>query len=193
MATHSSILAWEILWTELPGGLQPKGLQRVRYDWMMKYTQTSQHHFIIGAVRLREVEQFVFDLTASSWERKAMTPWLWSPYPYILLLLFLSSFVCVNFLLSLFVCFLVLFKNTYLALPGLSCHTWDLQSLGGVWVFSCGMWDLVPRPEIELRAPALVFIPWTTGEVRIHILHAIPYIVSCFFLWVLKTKDYLFD
>ena len=25
MATHSSILAWEILWTEDPGGLQPMG------------------------------------------------------------------------------------------------------------------------------------------------------------------------
>ena len=28
MATHSSILAWEILWTEEPGGLQPKELQK---------------------------------------------------------------------------------------------------------------------------------------------------------------------
>ena len=30
MATHSSILAWEIPWTEEPGGLQSMGLQRVR-------------------------------------------------------------------------------------------------------------------------------------------------------------------
>ena len=29
MATHSSILAWEIPWTEEPGGLQSTGLQRV--------------------------------------------------------------------------------------------------------------------------------------------------------------------
>ena len=29
MATHSSILAWEIPWTEEPGGLQSKGLQSV--------------------------------------------------------------------------------------------------------------------------------------------------------------------
>ena len=28
MATHSSILAWRIPWTEEPGGLQPMGLQR---------------------------------------------------------------------------------------------------------------------------------------------------------------------
>ena len=30
MATHSRILAWEIPWTEEPGGLQSMGLQRVR-------------------------------------------------------------------------------------------------------------------------------------------------------------------
>ena len=29
MATHSSILAWEIPWTEEPEGLQSRGLQRV--------------------------------------------------------------------------------------------------------------------------------------------------------------------
>ena len=32
MATHSSILAWRILWTEEPGGRQSMGLQRVRHD-----------------------------------------------------------------------------------------------------------------------------------------------------------------
>ena len=33
MATHSSILAWKITWTEKPGGLQSIGSQRVRHDW----------------------------------------------------------------------------------------------------------------------------------------------------------------
>ena len=32
MATHSSILAWRIPWTEEPGGLQSMGWQRVRQD-----------------------------------------------------------------------------------------------------------------------------------------------------------------
>ena len=32
MATHSSILAWKISWTEKPGGLQSIGSQRVRHD-----------------------------------------------------------------------------------------------------------------------------------------------------------------
>ena len=32
MATHSSILLWDIPWTEGPGGLQSMGSQRVRND-----------------------------------------------------------------------------------------------------------------------------------------------------------------
>ena len=32
MATHSSILAWEIQWTEEPSGLQPLGSQRVEHN-----------------------------------------------------------------------------------------------------------------------------------------------------------------
>ena len=32
LETHSSILAWEIPWTEEPGGLQSTGSQRVGHD-----------------------------------------------------------------------------------------------------------------------------------------------------------------
>ena len=32
MATHSSILAWRLPWTEKPGGLQSTGSQRVGHD-----------------------------------------------------------------------------------------------------------------------------------------------------------------
>ena len=32
MATHSTILAWRIPWTEEPGGLQSMGLKRVGHD-----------------------------------------------------------------------------------------------------------------------------------------------------------------
>ena len=32
MATHSSMLAWEIPWTEEPGGLQSMGSQKVEHD-----------------------------------------------------------------------------------------------------------------------------------------------------------------
>ena len=41
MATHSSILAWRISWTEEPEGLQSMGSQRVRHNWRnLAHTQT---------------------------------------------------------------------------------------------------------------------------------------------------------
>jgi len=36
MATHSSTLAWRILWTEEPGGLQSMGSQRVENELYME-------------------------------------------------------------------------------------------------------------------------------------------------------------
>ena len=44
METHSSILAWRILLTQEPGGLQSTGSQRVRHDWVTKH---STHYSII--------------------------------------------------------------------------------------------------------------------------------------------------
>ena len=42
MATHSSILAWEIPWTEEPGRLQPMGTQKVRCDWGINIVLSEQ-------------------------------------------------------------------------------------------------------------------------------------------------------
>ena len=42
MATHSSILAWEIPWTEEPGRLQSMGPQRVRQT-RRRHTHTHTH------------------------------------------------------------------------------------------------------------------------------------------------------
>ena len=39
MATYSSILAWEIPWTEEPGGLQSVGSQRVGHDLEIEQQQ----------------------------------------------------------------------------------------------------------------------------------------------------------
>ena len=44
MAKHSSILAWEIPWTEEPGGLQFIGLQKDRHDWATEHN--TQYEFI---------------------------------------------------------------------------------------------------------------------------------------------------
>ena len=43
MATHSSILAWEIPWTEEPGELQSIGTQRVRHNLALTHTHTHTH------------------------------------------------------------------------------------------------------------------------------------------------------
>ena len=40
MATHSSILAWRIPWTEEPGGLQSMGSQRVGHNWATSLTHS---------------------------------------------------------------------------------------------------------------------------------------------------------
>ena len=39
MATHSTILAWRIPWTEEPDGLQSMGSQRVGHDLVIKQQQ----------------------------------------------------------------------------------------------------------------------------------------------------------
>ena len=50
MATHSSILAWRILWIEEPAGYSPWGHKRVRYDLVTKQeqqgktTELGNHH-----------------------------------------------------------------------------------------------------------------------------------------------------
>ena len=48
MATHSSILAWKIPWTEEPGRLQSMGSQRVRRNWL-------HFHFSFLTVTLTDI------------------------------------------------------------------------------------------------------------------------------------------
>ena len=49
MATHSSILAWRIPWTEKPGGLKPMGSQRVRHD----QSDLAWHYIFINFIHLQ--------------------------------------------------------------------------------------------------------------------------------------------
>ena len=44
MATHCSLLAWEIPWKEEPGGLQSTGSQRVRHDWVRLSNMAASVH-----------------------------------------------------------------------------------------------------------------------------------------------------
>ena len=51
MATRSSILAWEIPWTEGPGGPQSGGSQRVR---LSAHTHTHTHRLISTVLYIRQ-------------------------------------------------------------------------------------------------------------------------------------------
>ena len=50
MATHSSILAWKIPWTEEPGGLQSMELQRVGHDLTTEHAHEPLHKGFSGSV-----------------------------------------------------------------------------------------------------------------------------------------------
>ena len=45
MAPHSSALAWEIPWTEEPGGLQSTGSLKVRHDWANSLSLFTSMHW----------------------------------------------------------------------------------------------------------------------------------------------------
>ena len=51
MATHPSTLAWEIPWTEEPGGLQSVGSKRVRHDLVTKQQQIMETHPKVGRLQ----------------------------------------------------------------------------------------------------------------------------------------------
>ena len=85
MATHSSILAWEIPWTEEPGGLQTMGWQRVEYNlateqqvsfWPPQWLSTERIH----AQCRRHGRSLGFDPSVEKipWRRK------WQPTPVFL-------------------------------------------------------------------------------------------------------------
>ena len=60
MATHSSILAWKILWSEEPGGLQSMGLQRVGHDW------ATSHYSYVVKIKHSENDSYSYYLSAQT-------------------------------------------------------------------------------------------------------------------------------
>ena len=72
MATHSSILAWRIPWTEKPGRLQSMGLQRVRHNWA---TFTFHGNLEDNGVLRKRVQTVDF----CNWSGKDSGRVVWSP------------------------------------------------------------------------------------------------------------------
>ena len=53
MAAHSSILAWEISWTEEPGGLQSMGWQRVGHDLVTNAWTWTAYYPLLSCVLIQ--------------------------------------------------------------------------------------------------------------------------------------------
>ena len=109
MATHSSILAWTIPWTEEPGGLQSMELKRVKHNWGTEHTHlwslhaesffpfsfllfyfapfipkciAPEHFFNTDAIFLPSGpadEQQSYNQTIGNWQAQSMYTWLLSP------------------------------------------------------------------------------------------------------------------
>ena len=66
MATHSSILAWRIPWTEQPGRLQFMETQRVRHNWACTHMGVGEHartHTHTHKHKVREKQKLHNDLS----------------------------------------------------------------------------------------------------------------------------------
>ena len=72
MATHSSILAWQIPWTEEPGGLQSMGSLGVRHDWATSLSLFTSMHW-----RRKWQSTLVFSPGESQGRRSLVACHLW--------------------------------------------------------------------------------------------------------------------
>ena len=61
MAIHSSIVAWEIPWTEELGGLQSVGSQRVGHDLVTKQHHLLLHGFMRQFINIQSYESLLLD------------------------------------------------------------------------------------------------------------------------------------
>ena len=85
MATHSSILAWKIPWTEDPDGLQSMGSQRVRHNWAHTHwlykTYTTQDNIVPQA---QEHSQIMFQSVQIHFRLLTSLSHILSPLPFSL-------------------------------------------------------------------------------------------------------------
>ena len=76
MATHSSILAWRIPWTEEPGGLQSIASQRVRHDWS-DLAHTAYILIKKTPEIIKEIDQVMLGRDMNTKDKKGATSYIW--------------------------------------------------------------------------------------------------------------------
>ena len=129
MATHSSILAWTISWTEEPGRLQSMGLPRVGHNLVTKPPQ----FLILWFYPQTSWTSLSFLSSVSSLVTRSII----GPQGY----------GCVCVCIYMYIYYMCMLIYVYLfRCASLSCSMWGL---------SCSMWDPAPWPGIEPRCLAL--------------------------------------
>ena len=103
MATHSSILAWRIPWTEEPGGLQSMGLQRVRHNWTTSLSFLSDiGNFVIHFVSLLALSVRKISAEFSFWKQLSIFSLVFDLfYVYLIIYMYICIFI-VSYLRSFF-------------------------------------------------------------------------------------------
>ena len=73
MATHSSIFAWKIPWTEKPGRLQSMESQRIGHNWATSFSLLLEHSGSVVIQSLSHVRLFETPWTATSQASLSLT------------------------------------------------------------------------------------------------------------------------
>ena len=73
MTTHSSVLAWEISWTEVPGELQSTASQRVRHDWVTNTFAFTLSRNRIERLVMKKIGKEVMWMAFSEWAQTTKT------------------------------------------------------------------------------------------------------------------------
>ena len=150
MATHSSILAWKIAWTEEPGKPQSMGLQRVRDSWVHVHHSNSTFNLLMDCRIAFKVVALFYLPTSSLWEYQFVCPyqtsyltfwvwpssgceiesqWFWFAFSWLLVMLSIFSLTGWPFVY-------LFWKNVYLnslsfkKLDNLSVFYWVVRVLG---------------------------------------------------------------
>ena len=110
-ATHSSILAWRIPWTEKAGGLQSMGSLRVGHNW--SDLAWKQHELFEGKNFFKKPDSCKLDLDSNKYNEN-----LGGLNQKCLTIKIPRSYFFFNF--------------TYLLAPGLSYSMWDLVPWPGI-------------------------------------------------------------
>ena len=138
MATHFSILAWRIPWTEEPGGLQFMGSERVGHYWVEIQLPTAAlcgfrfiHCFWVHVSQFSSISRFQSRKLEGKWKLSFVLPQVPSPPPHHPMKTSLLAFALLHSVLKGQICLLLqVFPDTLLL------HSTPLCCFSSFWAIS---------------------------------------------------------